>query len=224
MQCRECRQMHIDLIFWKRRSRAFQWCKLHQNWTIIKEVTSQNVHSNAMSFGKNTACCAEFGCTDEGATFERCYRIHAETQQILFAKWFPVHSVGGFDQYISVFFEAIDILKQREIEDSSTCSRRLIFPDWWKLPYVVILVTQFILLQVVSLVQIMVLPPMFRALQIPHWISIIESKQQTRDVRQRNYIKCYGFILNGFQTFVNPFILNGSSSINSKSPSVLIYF
>ena len=50
MQCRECRQMHIDLIFWKRRSRAFQWCKLHQNRTIIKEVTSQNVHSNAMSW------------------------------------------------------------------------------------------------------------------------------------------------------------------------------
>ena len=49
VSCRECRQMHIDVIFWKRRSRAFQWCKLHQNWTIIKEVTSQNVHSNAMS-------------------------------------------------------------------------------------------------------------------------------------------------------------------------------
>ena len=120
----------------------------------------------------------------------------------------------------SVYVKATDILKQREIEDSSTCSRRLIFPDWW--PYVVILVTQFILLQVVALVQIMVLPLMFWALQIPYWISIIESKQQTRDVRQRNYIKCYGFILNGFQTFVNPFILNGLSSINSKSPSVLI--
>ena len=49
VSCRECRQMHIDVIFWKRRSRAFQWCKLHQNRTIIKEVTSQNVHSNAMS-------------------------------------------------------------------------------------------------------------------------------------------------------------------------------
>ena len=44
VSCRECRQMHIDVIFWKRRSRAFQWCKLHQNRTIIKEVMSQNVN------------------------------------------------------------------------------------------------------------------------------------------------------------------------------------